>query len=90
VRGRVNPANIARRQQAGNRAQERRAVRLFWERAEHYREQNLIAANIITASPESIEMFGGRFSGLVRWARLTLRREAARLNRLRSRQAVAA
>lgn len=78
---------FATRHLQGARAQERRAVTLFWERAEHYREQNIDAAKIILATPASIEFFGGRHSGLVQWARLTLRREQARLNRLHDRRA---
>lgn len=79
-----------RRRALADRGIERRAVKLFWQRAEGYREQNVLAAKIILASRASIESFGGYYGGLVQWARLTLRREAARLNRLRSRQAVAA
>lgn len=58
----------------------RPAVRLFSERAERYREQNLAAAHILVAN---VEVFGGPRAGLILWARLTLRREQARLNRLR-------
>jgi hypothetical protein len=85
----VNPGTIAARRQAGTRAAERKAVRLYWARAERYREQNVEAANIILATPASIEFFGGQYSGLVRWSRLTLRRESARLNRLQARQVAA-
>lgn len=68
---------------------ERRQVKLFWQRAEQYREQNLLAARIITATDQSIESFGGRYGGLVQWARMTLRREETRLNRMRARQVAA-
>ena len=61
---------------------QRRFVRLL----PGHREQNLEAAQIIVSAAAC---FGGRFSGLVQWSRVTLRREQARLNRLRARQVAA-
>ena len=60
-------------------------VRLFHERAEGHRERNLISAKLILSTPASF----GRFGGLFQWARRLLRREQARLNRLRARQVAA-
>jgi len=67
-------------------ANRRRAVKLFREEAEGHREQNLQAAKIIVSASAS---FGGRFSGLVQWSRWLLRRERARLDRMRARRVAA-
>ena len=55
------------------RANERRGVKLFWERAARYAEQNLEAATIILSEAER---YGGRESGLLHWAQLTVDKAA--------------
>ena len=51
------------------RAAEHRAVKLFWQRAERYAQENISAARIILSRAGE---FGGPRSGLCQWAAMLL------------------
>jgi hypothetical protein len=55
------------------RAEERKAIKGFWARAEKFSDENRIAAEIIVSD---VERYGGEGSALVQWARRAIQREA--------------
>ena len=53
---------------AAQRADERRAVKGFWAKAERHRGEQLIAARAILETPATIAKNGGEGSAVVSWA----------------------